>query len=92
MYSERVRRRLSPGLILITTLALVVGGLAATAQAAPPVVKVVPWVATNSLIPHDTWSGKSIRLKGITDVEGAGIQVLLGLRRRQRGHAVDHGG
>ncbi len=39
--------------------------------AAPPVVKTVPWVATNPLIPHDTWSGKSIRLKGTSDVQGA---------------------
>lgn len=39
-----------------------------TSAAAQPVVKTVPWVATNPLIPHDTWSGKSIRLKGTTDV------------------------
>ena len=38
--------------------------------AQPPVVKTVPWVATNPLIPHDTWSGRSIRLKGTTNVQG----------------------
>ena len=36
----------------------------AAVMAAPPVVKTVPWVANIPLIPHDTWSGKSIRLKG----------------------------
>jgi hypothetical protein len=38
------------------------------------VVKTVPWVATNALIPHDTWSGKPITLKGTADVQGATIQ------------------
>lgn len=42
--------------------------------AAPPVVKTVPWAATNPLIPHDTWSGKEITLKGIADVQGLNIQ------------------
>jgi hypothetical protein len=28
------------------------------------VVKTVPWIATNPLIPHDTYTGKAIRLKG----------------------------
>lgn len=53
---------------LLAIATLVVPGVAA---AAPPVVKTVPWVATNALIPHDTWSGKSIRLKGTTNVQGA---------------------
>jgi len=44
------------------------------AVAAPPVVKTVPWVATNPLIPHDTWSGKTITLKGTADMQGANIQ------------------
>ena len=43
-------------------------------QAAPPVVKTVPWVATNALIPHDTWSGKTVTLKGTCDQEGANIK------------------
>ena len=45
---------------------------AAMAQA--PVVKTVPWVANIPLIPHDTWSGKSIRLKGTSNQAGANIQ------------------
>ena len=45
---------------------------AAMAQA--PVVKTVPWVANIPLIPHDTWSGKSIRLKGTSSMAGANIQ------------------
>ncbi len=60
------------------TLSLVIIGIAILlsqqAFAAPPVVKTVPWVATNPLIPHDTWSGKTITLKGTSDVQGAGIQ------------------
>jgi len=43
--------------------ALVVIGLTGIAVAAAPVVKTVPWVATNPLIPHDTYAGKSITLK-----------------------------
>lgn len=42
------------------------------ALAAPPVVKTVPWVPSNPLIPHDTWTGKSITLKGTSDVHTAG--------------------
>ncbi|MFN0103652.1 MAG: PKD domain-containing protein [Bryobacteraceae bacterium] len=42
------------------------------ALAAPPVVKTVPWVASNPLIPHDTWTGKSITLKGTSDVQTGG--------------------
>lgn len=44
------------------------------AQAAPPVVKTVPWVATNPLIPHDTWIGKTVTLKGTCDQQGANIR------------------
>jgi hypothetical protein len=42
--------------------------------AAPPVVKTVPWVAVNPLIPHDTWSGKPVILKGTSDVQGPNIE------------------
>jgi hypothetical protein len=41
---------------------------------APPVVKTAPWVATNSLIPHDTFAGKAVTLKGTSDVAGTNIQ------------------
>ncbi len=61
----------------ICVLALVGVVLAAalptSALAQAPVVKTVPWVATNPLIPHDTWSGKSIRLKGTSDLQGGAI-------------------
>jgi len=50
------------------------GALALTAAAAPPVVKTVPWVASNPLIPHTTYSGKAVTLKGACDQQGAGIQ------------------
>ncbi len=47
---------------------------ASPALAVQPTVKTVPWVATNSLIPHDTSSGKSITLKGTSGVAGATIE------------------
>lgn len=50
------------------------GMLTLPAHAAPPVVKTVPWVASNPLIPHTTYPGKSIRLKGTSDVAGGNIQ------------------
>lgn len=50
-----------------------IGTFALPAVAAPPVVKTVPWVATNPLIPHDTYAGKAIRLKGTSDVAGTNI-------------------
>jgi PKD repeat protein len=37
-------------------------------------VKTVPWVAANPLIPHDTWVGKQITLKGTCDSLGANFQ------------------
>ena len=37
-------------------------------------VKTVPWVATNVLIPHDTFAGKAITLKGTSDVSGSNVQ------------------
>ena len=39
-----------------------------TVSAAPPIVRTVPWVAFNPLIPHTTWSGKAVSLKGTCDV------------------------
>ncbi len=45
--------------------------ISGAAMAVQPEVKTVPWVATNPLIPHDTWSGKSISLKGTANVQGA---------------------
>jgi hypothetical protein len=47
----------------VAASALLLIGVGAAAWAAP-VVKTVLWVASNPLIPHDTWSGKSISLKG----------------------------
>ena len=44
------------------------------AAAADPVVRTVPWVASNPLIPHDTWSGKEVTLKGTADIDGADIE------------------
>lgn len=64
--------------ILVVALAFAAGQLLFTspAFAVQPHVKVVPWVASNSLIPHDTWSGKIIHLKGTADVQGANFQWI----------------
>jgi hypothetical protein len=51
-------------------LALGLSGVAMPAFAVPPEVKTVPWVAANPLIPHDTFAGKTIRLKGTVDPKG----------------------
>jgi hypothetical protein len=42
------------------------------AQAAPPVVKTVPWVPSNPLVPHDTYAGKAVTLKGTCDQPPSG--------------------
>lgn len=49
---------------------------ASLAYGAAPVVKTIPWVAGNALIPHDTWSAKTIHLKGTCDVQGAGFEYF----------------
>ena len=40
------------------------GMLSWPAYAVVPVVKTVPWVASNPLSTHTTYAGKAIRLKG----------------------------
>ena len=45
--------------------------LGLVASAAPPVVMTVPWVPSNPLVPHSTYTGKTITLKGTCDVQGA---------------------
>ena len=49
-------------------------GQGISAWAVTPVVKTVPWVASNPLIPHDTWNGKQITLKGTSDQGGTNFQ------------------
>lgn len=46
---------------------------AGIAVATPPAVKTVPWVSSNPLIPHTTYSGKAIRLKGTCDRQGSDL-------------------
>lgn len=50
--------------------------LPAPALAQAPVVKTVPWVATNPLIPHDILSGRQTRLKGTSSLQGAAITYV----------------
>ncbi|HEY9105967.1 MAG TPA: PKD domain-containing protein, partial [Roseateles sp.] len=61
---------------MLTALpALMVAGLGLpSAHAAAPVVKTVPWVAGNPLIPHTTFPARSIRLKGTADAQGVQLQ------------------
>jgi hypothetical protein len=44
--------------------------LALPCSAVVPVVKTVPWVATDPSVPHDTYTGKAAILKGTTNVAG----------------------
>ncbi len=67
-------RRVMSRLLLTSVVMAALIGISGAALAAPPVVKTVPWVATNPLIPHDTWSGEVIHLKGPSDVQGANIR------------------
>src|SRR4029077_13574227 len=57
-----------------TALLMLAGFIAlpVSAQAAPT-VKTVPWVANDPSQPHDTYAGKLVRLKGTSDVQGAGV-------------------
>ena len=66
---QRLRARLSS--VLLTTFLLTC--LFPLGAFAAPDVDTVPWVPSNRLIPHDTWSGKEITLKAAADVQGAGI-------------------
>lgn len=63
----------SLGWVFVATLVV---ACASPAFAANPVVKTVPWVSGNSLIPHDTYSGRAIRLKGTADVSGSNITYM----------------
>ncbi len=53
-----MKRRISAMAILLVALFL------ASSAVAQPIVKTVPAVPTNPLVPHDTWSGNAITLKG----------------------------
>ncbi|MFB3827547.1 MAG: PKD domain-containing protein [Bryobacteraceae bacterium] len=67
-------RNLARRFAAVCCIAIVAGAL--PLLAAPPVVKVVPWVPSNPTIPHDTWSGKTITLKGTANMQGAGINYV----------------
>jgi len=65
------------GILLLVAFIFLVGGmlaLPAVSHAAPPVVKTVPFVPGDPTVPHTTWSGKQITLKGTSDVAGVAIQ------------------
>lgn len=52
------------------------GALSLSAHGAPPVVKTVPWVAARPLVPHTTYPGRVVRLKGAADVQGVNFQYV----------------
>lgn len=63
--------------LLITLILVGIAVLVPMAAAAGTItVKTVPWVATNPLIPHDTWSGATVTLKGTADQQGSNITYV----------------
>jgi len=58
-----------------TALAVLAVLISAPCFAVTPVVKVVPFVPNVPTIPHDTYGGRSITLKGTSDVQGPNIQA-----------------
>lgn len=52
------------------------GAVSLAAHASPPVVKTVPWVAGRPLVPHTTYPGRTVRLKGTADVQGVNFQYV----------------
>jgi len=71
----RIKLQASLSIVVATLFAMMVL-LPSAANAASPVVKTVPWVASNPLIPHDTWAGKLITFKGTSDVQGSNIHYI----------------
>ena len=66
--------RVSARIVLSFVLISLAVSLFVLPAAAVPVAKTVPWVAANPLVPHDTWNGKIITLKGTSSVYGGNIQ------------------
>lgn len=54
------------------TACLAVASLAGSAAAAPT-AKTVPWIPANPAVPHDTYAGKSVTMKGTSDMQGVNI-------------------
>ena len=79
MYPKQVNKQGSAvraGVRTVWLVPLTIGALAALAApsfAAPPVVKTPLFIATNPSIPYDTISGRTITLKGTSDIDAAGI-------------------
>ena len=63
--------------LLLFTMGLLGAGQALAVQ---PVVKTVPWVPSNPLIPHSTWIGKQITLIRYHGCAGCQLPVHLGFR------------
>src|ERR1041385_7426209 len=60
----------------LTLGVVVIWGWASATTGAPPVVRTVPWVANKPLIPHDTYAGRQVTLKGTSDQEGPDIRWI----------------
>jgi hypothetical protein len=69
------KRRVAAVPIVVTfaIVAVALAGFSGRAEAAPPEVVCVPASAVNPVVPHDTWSGLEITLKGTAhDPDGGG--------------------
>src|SRR5579862_6646043 len=49
--------------------------LLASCYAAEPVVKTVPWIPSDTTIPHDTYANRAITLKGTSSLQGEQIRA-----------------
>ena len=56
-------------------VSLAITMFAAAAIAAEPVVKTVPWIAADTSIPHDTYAGARVTLKGTSSLQGSNMRA-----------------
>src|SRR5581483_4397020 len=67
MKQNRIYRLIVHSGALLCTVALPLSLIGA------PTAKTVPWVPANPAVPHDTYAGKSVTLKGTSDMQGVNI-------------------
>src|SRR6266436_2788726 len=63
------------GSLKLIALVTVLIALPEVGLALTPTPKTVPWAPNDVTIPHDTYAGKSITLKGTSDVQGPNIKA-----------------
>ena len=67
--------RTCPGLLVAAVAGLVVLGLTEPAAAAEPDVRIVRWSAADGSVPHETYSGARITMKGVSNLAGPQIRA-----------------